>query len=134
MLFHYACTWHPLFRRILTRRWSTEVVRFDISVGVTDAETFLIAFQTSFDFVNCLPLLYTLLLIMAHKFWMGFQSVLLGGHTITLSLLKPAFLSHSEVHFELWAGALSCWKIIVLQTDSGCSSIQGMRYWLRSLQ
>ena len=118
MLSHYACTWHALFRRILTRRWSTEVVRFDISVGVIDAETFLIAFQRSFKFVNCLPLQYILLLIMAHKFSMGFKSGLFGGHTITLSLLKPAFLSQSEVYFELCAGALSCWKIIVQSIET----------------
>ena len=34
------------------RRWSTELVRFDISVDVIDPETSSIAFQRSFKFVN----------------------------------------------------------------------------------
>ena len=77
-----------------------------------DLETSLIAFQRSFKFVNCLPLLYsTLLLIIIHKFSMGFKSGLFGGHTITLWLLKPAFLSQSVVYVDLCAGTFLAGKL-----------------------
>ena len=81
------------FVSIATKLWSTELVRFDVSVGVTDPEISLMAFQRSFMFVSCLPLQYTLLL-MAHKFSTKFKSGLFEGQAIIRSLLKPAFLHY----------------------------------------
>ena len=85
---------------------------------MADPETSLIAFQSSFKFVNCLPLLYTLLLIMVHKFSMGFNSELFGGHTITLSLLKPAFVSQSELRRPM------CWGIILLENHGSLERLR----------
>ena len=134
-LSHYAWKWHPLFCRILTRRWSTKVERFKISECIIDAETFLIAFQRSFKFLNCLPLQYTLLLITAHSPNLEKSIIIIIIYLKSIRrpyhhqlVLKANFLRNSEVYFELCAGALSCWKIIVLQRGSGCFSSQGMRY------